>query len=302
MSQVPNNLSQQQIQQAQTKAVTQLLQAPNAIGMQKTLINVNGANSKLKTNKNGIIKYTLENPIKINIGDKITLVQSFIEERGLSEGTITFDEDVNEEIRFLYYKQGDLENTQKEAPPNDPFKKDIGADVNFASYPNLFPDCYTDDGNRTGKWFSDVTPDSVTKKLIAPLFKHQICSPTSNYINTTQSDTDTGQGAIANVGSGANGLYYYLMEWFNPYETGNASSFILSGNTGAGQTDDPLKLYQCEKAFCRPLYGQVTIKIPAGNYSVSAVSDLLNQQLNGTGGIGDEFNKNPIIEKMFYNT
>jgi len=303
MAEIPVNLNQQQIQQAQIQAITDLLQAPNRLGAQKTLINVNGANSKIKTNKNGQIKYTLEQPMKLEIGDRITLVQTFIEERGLSQGTITFEDDLEEQMRFLYYTQGDLRNTQNVAG-QAPFIG-LGADVQFNGMPSFTPDIL-DSTDTSKNGFFDV---GGVENYAFPCL-----NPTSNYIDTSQGPNDSsGQaetvfrqpegsgkdkvnGGTAKYGSGANGQYYYLMEWFNPYETGNAKSFKLKDGDNT-----PYKFDQTMKAFPRPLYGQATIKIPAGNYSVSALSELINQQLDGSGGTGEEFNKNPLVNKLYYN-
>ena len=305
MAQIPVNLNQQQLQQAQIQAITDLLQAPSRLGVQKTLINVNGANSKIKTNKNGQIKYTLEQPMKLEIGDRITLVQTFIEERGLSQGTITFEDDLEEQLRFLYYTQGDLRNTQNVAG-QVPFNG-LGADVQFNGMPSFTPDLLdSTDPSKKGFFALADTPPSG--------YSYSTLNSTSNYIDTSQGPNDgTGQansvvstptgsgtdkvnGLISEYGSGANGQYYYLMEWFNPYTTDTAGSFVLKeGDNG------PYKFDQTHKAFPRPLYGQATIKIPAGNYSVSALSELINQQLDGSGGTGREFNKNPMIDKLYYN-
>ena len=62
---------QQKQQQLEVQGLTSLLQAPLQYGTDKLLLNINGQNSKIPTNKNGIIKYTLEQPIKLEIGDKI---------------------------------------------------------------------------------------------------------------------------------------------------------------------------------------------------------------------------------------
>ena len=53
-------------------------------------------------------------------------------------------------------------------------------------------------------------------------------------------------------------------------------------------------------SFMRPFYGATTIKIPAGNYSVSALSDLINNQLNGTAIPGNP-TRDKLIDKMFHN-
>jgi len=295
-----NKAQQVQLQQAQTKVLTDLLQAPNQLGTQKTLINVNGANSKLNTNKNGIIKYTLENPIKLEIGNRITLVQSFIEERGLAEGTITVDEPIEEEIRFLYYKQGDLGNTQS-GVGSGPFNQDVGADVKFASFPSFISDCKKLQNADYGK-SNTYFPIEGGLSIETQIYYVQGLNPTSNYINTCQGATTNGQSGEAFSGGGANGAYYYLMEWFNPYETGNSSSFALVDNSIPSAPKSPQEFYQVDKAYPRPLYGQVTINIPAGNYSVSAISNLLNQQLNGNGGYGDQFNRNPLLNKLYHNS
>ena len=62
---------QQKQQQLEVQGLTSLLQAPLQYGTDKLLLNINGQNSKIPTNKNGIIKYTLEQPIKLEIGDKL---------------------------------------------------------------------------------------------------------------------------------------------------------------------------------------------------------------------------------------
>ena len=89
VTQKPSKLTPQQIQEQEIQG---LLQAPLQFGTNKTLINVNAQSSKLKSNKNAIVNYTLEQPIKLNIGDKITLIESFVEERGLSVDTISFED------------------------------------------------------------------------------------------------------------------------------------------------------------------------------------------------------------------
>ena len=127
VTQKPSKLTPQQIQEQEIQG---LLQAPLQFGTNKTLINVNAQSSKLKSNKNAIVNYTLEQPIKLNIGDKITLIESFVEERGLSVDTISFEEDIEEEIRFLYYQQGDLQNSLSIAG-EDPYTG-IGADQKWA--------------------------------------------------------------------------------------------------------------------------------------------------------------------------
>ena len=262
----------QQIQQIQVQATTQSLQAPFQYGTEKLLINVNGQNSKLPTNKNGIIKYTLEQPVKLNIGDRVTLIESFVEERGLSIDTISIEEDVEEEIRFLYYSQGDLRNTIN-VPGSAPFTA-YAPDQEFQCFPSLYPDCFNSKYGVLPEY-----PDDFQGFLGGVGKDEPYLYPSRNYLYNTQEATVDGVGEGFNATTGANGQYYYMCELFNPRpettditnpKLWNQSEFILEN----GQAP--------QSCWFRPIYGQATIKIPAGNYSVSALSDLINNQLNGT--------------------
>ena len=281
MAQNLANLSPQQIQQIQVQATTQALQAPLQYGTEKLLINVNGQNSKLPTNKNGIIKYTLEQPVKLDIGDRVTLIESFVEERGLSIDTISFEEDVEEQIRFLYYSQGDLRNTLNIAGSN-PYTA-VCADQEFQCFPSPYPDCFnpayglaTDYPKDFESFLSGVTKD-------APYLM-----PGRNYFYNTQDSSTNSAGAGTFATTGANGQYYYMCELFNPYPLGSDLDNRKLWN------DRRFAIGQAaESCWFRPIYGQATIKIPAGNYSVSALSDLINNQLNGTSTAGK-----PNVDKM----
>ena len=306
-----------QIEQAE---ITQLLQAPNELGTNKLLINVNGNNSKIKTNKNGIIKYTLEQPVKLDIGDKVTLIDSFIEERGLSVDTISFETDVEEEMRFLYYTQGDVRNN-KSVAGNAPFTS-LAADQEFVNYPGFYPDCYTGTGQAanveiavmraigdnafldlsknvggeigffgTAQW-KDPQPfpnaGTVVKGNGMPL-RNEHCFPCWNNIDVANGVAIDGQSPALPSGggdatkknfmnTGNNGQYYYLMEFFG---TSNAAM-------------------KANNSFFRPLYGSTTIKVPAGNYSVSALANLVNGQLNGN--LANASNPNvDVMEDRLYN-
>ena len=209
MAQNLRNLNPQQLQQLQIQAIQQQLQAPNEFGTNKMLINVNGQNSKLPTNKNGIIKYTLETPIKLEIGDKITLVESFVEERGLAEDTISFEEDVEEEIRFLYYIQGDCRNTLNVAGAS-PYSGAVACDQEFTSFPNVYPDHYgadvsiSKDNNGSRSYFGGIVS------------QEPYVYPNRNYLGTSPATLASGVGTGVNNVVGANGQYYYMCEYFNP--------------------------------------------------------------------------------------
>jgi hypothetical protein len=84
------------------KVITDSLGASN-LGTNKTFININGRTSKLETNQNAKIQYKLNNPIKLEIGDKVTLYQAFVNEAGLNTDTLSFQEDVTSTMKIMYY-------------------------------------------------------------------------------------------------------------------------------------------------------------------------------------------------------
>lgn len=305
MSNKPLTPAQQQKQeQIQVQGLTSLLQAPMQYGTDKLLINVNGQNSKLPTNKNGIVKYTLEQPVKLNIGDKVTLIDSFVEERGLSIDTISIEEDVEEEMRFLYYIQGDCRNTQAKSG-TAPYTG-IGADIEFTHFPNIFPDYFAPLGDvnnakgKNGNFFTGLGNSSTQYSGVPS------CFPNPNYITTGQSSNGTGFGNQSEIfkTTGANGQYYYMGEWWNPFPINQATN-KYSWKTGAGaglEQTFSLADVRSNSLFWRPTYGAAVIKIPSGNYSVSALSDLINNQLNGSLSTNNTFNSNVLIDKLFKET
>ena len=82
------------------QAIQSELSAPN-LGTDKQFININGSNLIFESNTNSTLNYKLPNPIKLDVGDKVTLYQAFVNESGLNQDTITFQEDVYEELSFL---------------------------------------------------------------------------------------------------------------------------------------------------------------------------------------------------------
>ena len=81
------------------------------IGVNKILLNINGGDSEVTTNSNSELIYSLKQPITLDVGDRVTLIQGFVEEPGLQDDTISFEEDYITELRFLYYQQGDCRDT-----------------------------------------------------------------------------------------------------------------------------------------------------------------------------------------------
>tara|TARA_R100000654_G_scaffold12996_2_gene28279 strand:+ start:11472 stop:14453 length:2982 start_codon:yes stop_codon:yes gene_type:complete len=323
-----NKFSPQKLAQIETQEIQSLLQAGREFGTNKLLINVNGQESKIKTNKNGIIKYTLEQPHKLNIGDQVTLIDSFIEERGLNDQTIQFEKDVEEEMRFLYYIQGDLRNSQTGLGdvPYDAYC----ADMEYAHFPSFFPDgSYGENVDGKDPLLNFFDPSQLA--LLKMNAKNIPMFPTWNFRDdpmgcgnelTYESvggsapfvaiknfgtctnglscgkDKDTSQTKV-NVSTGATGQYYYMMEFFSPAplkESGN--KYSLPDN----DFREDVSNVRAHKLFFRPLYGATVIKVPAGNYSVSALSDLINNQLNGSIADARKTFENRLTNRLYDRT
>lgn len=288
------NINPQQLQQLQQQAIVQQLQAPNEYGTEKLLINVNGQNSKIQSNKNSIVKYTLEQPVKLEIGDRVTLIESFVEERGLSIDTISFEEDVEEEIRFLYYIQGDCRNTQN-GKGASPYNLTNCADQEFQVFPNVYPD-YADPSTNID------TSVAFTFLESSIAFQNPYCFPNRNYTShaaneTILSENDVLDGQIC----GANGQYYYLVECFSPFNEDPSGNNPFQWTASNSKVKIKQLGQNANGVWFRPFYGSATIKIPAGNYSVSALSDLINTQLNGSA-IANFPNIDKLQNKLYNQT
>ena len=72
------------------------------------LIHINGAISEIETNANNKITYKLSEPIILEEGDIVSLYQSFINVRGISDSTMLFTEDQEIIMRFYYYIPANL--------------------------------------------------------------------------------------------------------------------------------------------------------------------------------------------------
>ncbi len=313
-------LQQQKLAQIETQEITSMLQAPRTLGTNKLLINVNGQSSKIKTNKNGIIKYTLEQPTKLNIGDVVTLIDSFVEERGLAEDTIQFEDDIEEEMRFLYYTQGDLRNTQ--TPVGDAPYEAFCADMEFAHFPSFFPD--GNSGSNVNNKFPDLDFQDNDKTALlkmntynAPMFptwnyKGDPMGGGNEYKTDANGDLEISKFGIGIngisasngnknlVSSGATGQYYYMMEFFSPAKKDDATQSRYSWSSNVDQSIG--SIFFADRSFMRPLYGATTIKVPAGNYSVSALSDLINNQLNGSIASATNTQQTLLTERLYSRT
>jgi hypothetical protein len=67
------------------------------------LVHINGAISEIETNQNNKIVYKLSEPLILEEGDIVSLYQSFINVRGISDSTMLFDQDQEIIMRFYYW-------------------------------------------------------------------------------------------------------------------------------------------------------------------------------------------------------
>ena len=244
------------------KAIAQQLQARN-LGVDKILLNVNGGNSELQTNRNSIIKYSLKQPINLEVGDIITCIQGFVQEQGLAENTISFEEDIEAEMRFTYYKQGNVGDTVNVINGSD--------DVSFCQYPKLMPDAFngTND-DRKGLTRSTLLfgggYDAVYTSVAGDLG-----------LNMSYDDKVYG-GTEDDLTSGQNGQMFVLCENYSIIEPASPNSF----------------------AYYRPCLGKKRIKVKAGNYSVDSLANIITEQMNGSIGADNNTLSDALLDKLYY--
>ena len=240
------------------------------IGMNKTLINVNGKVAPIITNDNSRITYILKDAIKLNIGDRVTLYQAFLNEAGLNQDTITFDEDIEEELVFLYYVQSDNVTPFVGAPPVDDVVLQYQEYFNYPDQANIFYN------------FQSASTD--TQSLSVILGKSD-ASAVDDPSDPAKSIPTTNVG-YTNSTAGPNGQIMYCMANYNSaYDQAQTERYVNHPNFKAGD------------GYVEPIYGSATIKIKAGNYGVDAIADLITEQLLGaTNDKGKNF-----ITDRFYN-
>jgi hypothetical protein len=248
------------------KVITNELEAPN-IGTNKTFININGKTSKLETNENSVIQYKLNNPFNLDIGDKVTLYQAFVNEGGLNTDTVTFQEDIKTTVKFLYYMPSQL----------------------FANKP---PD--TAAGNSQGEAGLSITGDAATNCLTFSDYQDFACFPSQTFLLRDPAHTITAANdalnsyfsyfnnieiPFSNVFSGDMGTPYYLFE--NYHKNSEFTERATTANT-----------------YIKPAYGEVVINIPAGNYEASSLAKNITEQFNGAF-VADTNNSNFLTDRLY---
>ena len=241
------------------KAIAQQLQAKN-LGVNKIILNVNGGNSELETNRNSIINYSLKQPINLEVGDIITCIQGFVQEQGLAENTISFEEDIEAEMRFMYYKQGNVGDTVN-------VTTDGSDDVSFVQYPSMCPDAFLGVSKDRDVLTPSVLPFGGGYSALYTGISGDLG------LNMDYSDS-VYEGSTQNITSGQNGQMFYLME-----------SYRIAGP---------------DKTYYRPCMGKKRIKVKAGNYSVDSLANIITEQMNGSIGVDNNTFSDALLDKLYY--
>lgn len=267
------NVGQQPNDPQTQKVFASSLQAKN-MGVDKIILNVNGGNSELVTNKNAILKYSLKQPVQLEVGDVVTCVNAFVEEKGLAENTISFEEDIEAEMRFMYYKQGDCGDELSSV-------KDVG----YVAYPKLFPDGFrnteSDGGtDRAVLQANYFTTPSLYANLVGDIGPNMSFGGVGYY----GTDVTNVPDSLKNITTGCNGNYYYLMESVKYKKHISNTIREFSG---------------AETTYMRPVYGSKTIKVKAGNYSVDSLANIISAQLNGSLGPDNNEFTDALLDKLY---
>ena len=252
------------------KIITGELEAPN-IGTNKIFINVNGKTSKLETNQNSKIQYKLNNPFKLDIGDKVTLYQAFVNEAGLNTDTLTFQEDLEAKVKFMYYVPQQLfKNNSPTFTPGKNSEGQPGQTISVTDRNLVFSD-YQDMASFPCQTF--------------------LARDASNMVNLGLTSYRDLLGAVSmpmsDTVGGDNGVPCYLFENYVPL-TENKARNTASLKGGTSNTS----------GYVKPAYGEVTIKIPAGNYEASSLAKNITQQFNGAY-IQDANNSNFLTDRLY---
>ena len=263
----------QSIQQKLTPTVTN-----------KQFININGSNLIFESNKNGILNYKLPNPIKLEVGDKVTLYQAFVNESGLNQDTLTLSNDLYEELNFLYYVpsqnfQGadqDIISTSKTDEFDLHNERIINCEyIEAIAHPSLFT--LTQDTT-----YSNIKAGKIDS-LPSGLFPNNI--PIWNSRGIINPDGLSG----TNIIGGDNGSISYLFENYNGIyddkDTANIGTFIDRGL--------PVGTYN----YVKPALGTANVFIKAGNYDLDALGRMITEQISGAKTTNQ--NQNYLTNRLY---
>lgn len=258
------------------KQLTQALEAPN-IGTNKIFINVNGNTSKLETNQNAKVQYKLNNPFKLNVGDKVTLYQAFVNEAGLNTDTISFQEDINSTVKFLYYMPSQL--FMNNEPTTTTGQTHSGTPQAGEVLQN---DATNDAGSRclTFSDYQDFASFPSQTFLCRDPTHESNPSGSRDALNSFRGYFGEKPVPFSDVFGGDTGQPYYLFE--NYHDTAEVDGRRTKGSN----------------AYIKPAYGEVTINIKAGNYEADSLAKNITEQFNGAF-INGANNSNFLTDRLY---
>jgi len=108
----------------------------------KKILHLNRGLSKIETNKNNTLTYTLDSPVRLEEGDQVTLYKAFLNERGLTASTMSFDQDTQFTLRFHYWVPWDIRKLGNfGTPETQTYQEFFTQPTNFSTFstgkPNL---------------------------------------------------------------------------------------------------------------------------------------------------------------------
>lgn len=281
------------------------------LGTNKKLININGRVNSIETNSNSQITYALPETVKLEVGDKVTLFQAFLNEQGLNVDTIQFQEDQEVELVGLYYMLGDTQS-------NNTSEGNQASDMSFGTFPDFYRDCVSNansSGNGQNRKCYIPSNDSndcfanggVDNKTVGYSYRFEdiVGFLSTNNTIATGDKVDEGRNMKsyhngAFKGAGANGHMHYLVETARVNIMNDANGQPINTYKNWVQNGTP-KEKTGELVMWRPCYMKTSVKIPANNYSVAKLADLIQEQLSGS--LDPDFQDNSTEEmKLYYPT
>ncbi|MHA1988469.1 MAG: hypothetical protein ACW98D_17705 [Promethearchaeota archaeon] len=252
----------------------------------KQFININGSNLVFESNKNGILNYKLTNPIKLEVGDKVTLYQAFVNESGLNQDTLTLSEDVYEELKFLYY----VPSQNFQGASADIFPDKTNAE-NFDLRNNRIINSEYIEAIAHPSLFT-VTQDLTYSNVKAGIIETNQSGFPINGLpiwNDGRIINASGLSGATNIISGDNGSISYLFENYNGVyddaDTANIGNFIDRGL--------PLGTY----TYVKPALGTANLFIKAGNYDLDALGRIITEQISGAKTTNQ--NQNYLTNRLY---
>ncbi len=247
-------------------------------------IDANRNNSSIKNNDNkNEWEYKLSNPIMLPAGTQVSVLDTFVNKKGIGGQTIEIEEDFEEVINYTYYLSDnphfvpsgeyDANTNQQNTNFQKLFKNTF---IPFGPLFQLTADGYTimnsqtPTDNKPNRGFNILYGEPIPNQKLAMLRPNADGLPFYNYAGVSQicdpylygcSEQPMFACRVSQVTAPTQAAYPpvtdpYFTDYHGPQATG------------------PDK-------YLEPIIGQSTIFIPKGVYSVEEIADLIEGQLNG---------------------